>query len=251
MLIAIDNGHGLDTAGKRTPVMTDGRIIKEWEFNYPTAQKLGEELKRCGFKVLYVSDSEEDTPLKTRTDRANAAKADAFISIHYNAYKGVWGNHGGIETYYYPNALDGLELAKSVQYHLVKETGLSNRGVKSNNFHVLRESKMVAILAECGFMDSSEEAKLMLDESHQANCARAIAKGICDYFGVAYVPPKPKEEESQVEKIKVSIHGQQKEIEGFKKDGVNYIPIRFLEQLGYKVDWDSSTETVHIDYRKE
>jgi len=42
--IAVDNGHGLNTPGKRTPPMPDGRVIREWEFNYPTAQKLGKVL---------------------------------------------------------------------------------------------------------------------------------------------------------------------------------------------------------------
>ena len=45
---------------------------------------------------------------------------------------------------------------------------------------------MVSVLAECGFMDNLNEAKLMLDENYQMKCARAIAKGICKYFGVEY-----------------------------------------------------------------
>lgn len=250
-LIAIDNGHGLNTPGKRTPVMPDGRIIKEWEFNHPTAQKLGEELKRCGFDVLYVSDTKEDTPLKIRTDRANGSNADLFVSIHYNALNGVWGSHGGIETFYYPGATEGKRLAQLTQDHLIKETGSKNRGIKEANFHVLRTTKMLAILVECGFMDNLEEAKRMLNEKHQMNCAVGVAKGICEYFGVAYVPPKAKEEGLQTGKIKINIHGHQKEIEGFKKDGINYVPIRFLEQLGYKIDWNKGMETVLIDYAKE
>lgn len=186
MLIAIDNGHGFNTSGKSTPIMIDGRVIKEWEFNYPTAKKLGEILNYNGFDVLFVSDTEEDTPLNTRTSKANQAKADAYVSIHFNALQGVWGNHGGIETYHYPNSTEGKKLADLVQEELIKETGLRNRGVKSADFHVLRETNMVAILAECGFMDNLEEAKLMIDVNHQLKCARGIAKGICKYFGVEY-----------------------------------------------------------------
>ena len=92
--VAVDNGHGLNTPGKRTPAMPDGRVIREWEFNYPTAKKLGEVLKRCGLDVVFVSDTEKDTELSVRVQRANNAKADVFVSIHYNAYKGVWGTHG-------------------------------------------------------------------------------------------------------------------------------------------------------------
>lgn len=185
-LIEIDNGHGLYTLGKRTPKFPDGKVIKEWEFNYPTAKKLGELLKYNGFNIIYVSDTEEDTPLSVRTKKANDAKADLFVSIHFNAYQGIWGSHGGIETYHYPNSLKGKELADLIQEELIKETGLRNRGVKSANFQVLRETNMVSILAECGFMDNLDEAKLMIDENYQMKCARAIAKGICKYFGVEY-----------------------------------------------------------------
>jgi len=54
---------------------------------------------------------------------------------------------------------------------------------------------MVSILVECGFMDNIEEAKLMLDENYQMKCARAIAKGICKYFGVEYKEETQKEDE--------------------------------------------------------
>jgi len=54
-----------------------------------------------------------------------------------------------------------------VQAELVKATGLRDRGIKADNFYVLRETKMPAILCECGFMDNMEEAKLMLDENYQ------------------------------------------------------------------------------------
>jgi len=186
MLIAIDNGHGINTPGKRTPAMLDGKVIKEWEFNYPTAKKLGELLKYNGFDILFVSDTEEDTPLSTRTKKANDVKADLFVSIHFNAYQGVWGSHGGIETYHYPNSVKGKELSGLIREELIKETGLRDRGVKSANFQVLRDTNMVSVLAECGFMDNLDEAKLMLDENYQMKCARSIAKGICKYFNVEY-----------------------------------------------------------------
>ncbi len=191
MLIAIDNGHGLNTPGKRTPSFPKtGQVIKEWEFNYSTAKRLGNLLRYNGFNIIYVSDTDQDTPLSVRTKKANNVKADLFVSIHFNAYQEAWGNHGGIETYHYPNSTKGKELADLVQDELIKETGLRNRGVKSANFQVLRETNMVSVLAECGFMDNLDEAKLMLDENYQLKCARAIAKGICKYFGVEYKEEK-------------------------------------------------------------
>lgn len=186
MLIAIDNGHGISTPGKRTPMMADGKVIKEWEFNYPTAKKLEEILKYNGFTTLMVSDTEQDTPLSVRVKKANDAKADLFISIHFNAYQGIWGSHGGIETFHYPNSTTGKRLADLIQEELIRETGLRNRGVKTADFQVLRGTRMPSALVECGFMDNLDEAKLMLDEVYQLKCATAIAKGICRYFNIEY-----------------------------------------------------------------
>jgi len=190
-LVAIDNGHGLNTPGKQTPIFPDGTITKEWEFNYPTAKKLGSLLEAQGIKVIYVSPTEQDTLLKHRTDLANQAKADLFVSIHYNGYRGVWGSHGGIETYHYPGAEKGYALATSVQKELIKKTGWRDRGVKTADFHVLRESKMPAILVECGFMDNPEEAALMVEESHQNRCAEAIYQGILSYLGIPLKEASP------------------------------------------------------------
>lgn len=251
MLIAIDNGHGYNTAGKRTPVMPDGKVIREWEFNYPTAKKLGEILKHNGFEVVFVSDTEEDTPLKSRTDKANAEKADIFVSIHFNAYQGVWGTHGGIDTFHYPNSAKGQELAKLVQEELIKGTGLRDRGVKAENFQVLRETTMPAILCECGFMDNSEEAKFMLDQEYQLKCARSIAKGICRYFGVEYKEPVVVQEEEKADIIKLNLHGRELQVEGKFENKTNYIPVRFLENVGYKIDWDNENKIVLINYKGE
>lgn len=74
-LVALDDGHGSTTPGKRTPVIPElGRSIKENEFNKAVVNYLNQELKRCGFRTLLVADGDSDVPLSTRTKRANAAK---------------------------------------------------------------------------------------------------------------------------------------------------------------------------------
>ena len=55
---------------------------------------------------------------------------------------------------------------------------------------ILRQTTMPAILIEYGFMDYEKEAKLMLDKKHQEKCAEAVAKAVCEYFGVTYVAKK-------------------------------------------------------------
>ncbi len=180
--IAIDNGHGKNTAGKRVP----DDSMREWDFNHATAKYLNEELKYNNFKTLMVSDTSEDTPLKTRTNKANNAKVDLFVSIHANAYLGTWGNAHGIETFAYKSNTKGDKLAKLVQEELIKATKLTDRGVKYNNLHITRETTMPAILCECGFMDNKDEAKLLKSDSYRKTCAKAICKGFCRYFNIEY-----------------------------------------------------------------
>lgn len=183
-LVCVDPGHGINTPGKRTPVIPElGRSIKEYEFNKPVAYYLRQELERCGFRTMLATIDDNDTPLSTRTNRANAANADIYVSIHYNA-----GGGSGVETYHYPGSTNGRRLAQCIHKYVIQGTPQRDRGVKSANFHVLRETKMPAVLVEYGFMDDPGliEARRMLDPSFQKECAVETAKGICEYFGVPY-----------------------------------------------------------------
>lgn len=194
-LIAIDAGHGPNTAGKRTPYIASlGRTIKEFEFNNPTAKYLNEELKRCGFRTLVTYSEREDTPLRTRTNRANNAKADLFISIHFNAYKGVFNPNGpsGFSAHVYlgNSKTKSGQFARIALKHLAKGTPQKNRGIVEQNLHVVRETKMPAVLFECGFMDHPTEALLMINKSFQKEVACELAQAVCEFYGIKYVPEK-------------------------------------------------------------
>ena len=180
--IGINNGHGKNTAGKRVP----DDSMREWDFNYATAKYLKKELEYNNFKTIMISDTSEDTPLKTRTNKANNAKVDLYVSIHANAHLGTWGDANGIETFAYKAGSIGDKIAKLVQEELIKATGLRDRGVKYNNLHETRETTMPSILCECGFMDNKKEAELLKSDSYRKKCAKAIAKGICRHYGVTY-----------------------------------------------------------------
>jgi N-acetylmuramoyl-L-alanine amidase len=194
-LIALDAGHGMNTAGKRTPPIPSlgGRVIRENEFNHAVVGFLKTELERCGFKTLITSPfPQEDRALYERTRLANTLKADAFISIHYNAMDGKFDGAGkdpeGLGLYIYKGSVKSRKLAESIMKFLPNGTVQKNQGIREANFHVLRETKMVAVLSENGFMDNEKEAVLMINPSFQKEVAREHAMGICDYFGVKYVP---------------------------------------------------------------
>ena len=182
-LIAIDNGHGLNTAGKRCP----DDSMREWQFNYATAKYLKEELEYNGFTTLMVSDTSVDTPLATRVTRINNAKADMSISIHANALQDTqWVTANGIETFAYSSTSKGNTIAKLVQEELIKATGLRDRGVKYNTLYMTRKPNCPAILCECGFMDNLKEANLLKSDDYRRKCAKAMCKGICRYYGITY-----------------------------------------------------------------
>jgi len=193
-LVALDDGHGMDTPGKRTPVFPEGSGLKsetgnymhENEFNRAVVAKCKVHLERCGINVLLVAPTDADTPLQERTNLANSKGADIYVSVHANASTGTWGSAKGVETYHYPGSTKGKKLAEAIHKRLIGGTKQVDRGVKEANYHVLRETKMPACLIEAAFMDNLEEAKLLLSDAFRIECAEEIARGICDYLGVSY-----------------------------------------------------------------
>lgn len=183
--IAVDDGHGIDTKGKQTP---DG--YKENEFNHWTKELLVNELIRNGFEVIDCSPNRLDNSLSNRVSIANKALANIFISIHFNALKGIWGAWGGIETFCYQFGYQSEKIARLVHKYLLLGTKLKDRKVKSANFYVLRNTKMPAILCECGFMDNKKEAELMKSDLYRKECAIEICKGICEYYKKSYIAEK-------------------------------------------------------------
>ena len=190
MLVAISDGHGMETAGKRTPLLPNGMVMRENEFNRAVKRYLDVELKRCGLRTLFVASGDTDVPLIERTNLANLMQASIYVSIHANAFDGVFNatDPKGVETYHYPGSVEGKKLAEAIHKQLIKGVSQTNRGVKSSNFHELRETTMPAVLVEAGFMDNLEEAMLLLDDSFRREVAREIAMGVCDYLNVPYIP---------------------------------------------------------------
>ncbi|CRK81450.1 N-acetylmuramoyl-L-alanine amidase [Neobacillus massiliamazoniensis] len=179
MKIMLDAGHGYSTAGKRSP---DG--IREYEFTRMVAAYAKDILETYQNVTVYLAHSDaRDVPLQERTDDANRLMVDAYVSIHGNAYGTTWNDANGIETYVYlTKPKEAYELALKIQQHLVVMTGLRDRGVKTADFHVLRETHMTAALSECGFYTNKDEAARMKTEAFQRTCAQAIVQGIADQY---------------------------------------------------------------------
>ncbi len=242
--ISIDDGHGVETPGKRTPQFADGSIMKENEFNKIVAGYLEFALKRCGFAVVQTAPENDDVPLSVRAKRANQANSDLHISIHANAYGNSWNSANGIETFVY-NLRDTCSTgaAKAIQNEIIKATGLHDRGVKENsNLYILNSTKMPAVLVECGFMTNKKEAKLLRSDSYRRTIAEAICKGVCAYFGQAYKQPNnPQKEVYKVEQSKIIVDGKTYDINRILHEGNNWLKIREIaELLGYTVSYQGS-----------
>ncbi|MFJ7935898.1 N-acetylmuramoyl-L-alanine amidase [Sporosarcina sp. NPDC096371] len=187
--IVIDAGHGFNTPGKRSP--DDER---EWSFNNKVAQFAIAKLQLYeDVEILRVDDpiGRTDVPLTTRTNLANEWKADVYASIHHNSLNGQWGKHSGLETYTMDNPTanpKSVEIAGAIHPRVVMAMGISNRGMKRANFHVLRESAMPAFLTEGGFMDSTIDIVKLRDDSYLKAQGEAIAEGLAVYFKLRLKP---------------------------------------------------------------
>lgn len=239
MKIAIDDGHGMETAGKRTPAFSDGSVMRENEFNRAVVAYLHDELIRNGFSAVLTAPEDTDTSLATRVQRANDAKADCFISVHANAFGSQWNDANGIESFVYDlNDAKATRLARCIQHELIQTTGLRDRGVKGNpGLYVLRKTTMPAVLCECGFMTNVMEAKLLKSDAYRKKCAVAICRGICSYTGKVY-----QEEKSLVSIGSVIIENRTEDVDLILHEGRNYLSARDVGKLfGYEVSFQGST----------
>lgn len=232
-LVAIDAGHGMHTEGKQSVPMSKnlyidgelvrkkGKIIKENEWNRGVSEYLSAALKRCGIDTMFTADmtGKTDIPLSTRAKKANKYGADILISNHYNAIGSCakWQTKcKGLLVLRTKNCSNNsIKLGKLAVKHLEKDIdyeysyGLM-RDVDMSGFTlaILRQTTMPAILIEYGFMDYEKEAKLMLDKKHQEKCAEAVAKAVCEYFGVTYIAEKQETTKTQYLRVlqNVNVH---------------------------------------------
>ena len=153
------------------------------------ALQVGKLLSAQGADVLYSRTGDVFVDLPERAAMANRLGAHVFVSIHINSATNTAAR--GIETYSYPGSAPGERLARSIQNAIVQAKVFGhNRGIKTANFAVLRETAMPAALVELGFIVNAQDAKLLGER--QADIAQAIAKGIMGYLGVQPKAPAPK-----------------------------------------------------------
>jgi N-acetylmuramoyl-L-alanine amidase len=179
------------------------------------------------YKVYLTRTIDSDVTLHKRSELADKIKADIFVSVHLNGSKSK-ASHG-FETFYLDNhndmAIKKIEevenaqllkedttinqilidliiaktapqskilagfVHKSIGRSIRKKFKLTDRGVKKALFYVLALSKRPAILLEAGFMTHNKEKWIMRDKKFQNAYAKAVARGIVQYFKSKTPPP--------------------------------------------------------------
>jgi N-acetylmuramoyl-L-alanine amidase len=176
-------GHALVTPGKQSP---DG--YKEWQVTSEIVKFVMRELEnyeRVSQKRIDDPDGESDLPLNKRCQLINTWGANVHIDYHLNAFESGWNNAGGTETYIHTTRpKEAAALAEKVQTNLVRELGFSNRGVKTANFQMVRETKMTAIIIEFAFMTNQNEAIKMRTLEYQKKAAMAVVDGLVAQYGL-------------------------------------------------------------------
>ncbi len=183
-LVVLDPGHGGRDTGAR------GKTLNEKEANLMIALRVGELLNNKGIEVEYTRTTDIYVELEERAAIANRLNAGLFVSIHNNASTDP--SKQGTETYYYAPVDNDLlflqlderkSLATNLHQQLATKLKRPDRGVKTANFSVLRNTTMPSALVECVFISNPDEEQMLQKDYFIQWIAEAIANGIAAYMG--------------------------------------------------------------------
>ena len=177
MKVILDNGHGRDTAGKRSP---DGRL-REYAYTREMARRIAQDLKRQGIDVSLLVPEDTDVPLKERVERANRIYAETgkqaiLVSIHVNAAGNgsTWFSARGWSVFVDPAASQDserlatsiAEAAGNIGLTVRRETGGRNYWVSS--LYICKHTNCPAVLTENLFQDNREDVDYLFERCGQA-----------------------------------------------------------------------------------
>lgn len=193
MIVLIDNGHGENTPGKRSP---DGRL-REWAYSREIADRVVCELRKKGIASERLVKEDTDVPLYERCRRANAiykesGKKAILISIHCNAAGsgGNWMNARGWSVFVSNNAsvksrklADALAQAAEAIPVIVR-VPMPMKKYWEQNLAICRDTSCPAVLTENFFQDNKEDVEYLLSREGKENIVRIHVEGIIKYLGL-------------------------------------------------------------------
>ena len=194
--IILDAGHGINTAGKRSP---DGRF-REYKFNRIIVNAIAEHLRLRGYEVHILVPEEEDIPLKERVRRANAltcrighpVQSTIIVSIHANAAGdgSQWMKARGWCAYTCKGHTLSDELAnclyKAARKHLpgqrIRSDYTDGDPDLEKNFNLLRNTFAAAVLTENLFFDNPQDLTFLESEEGQKAIVALHVEGIIEFL---------------------------------------------------------------------
>lgn len=189
MRVVIDPGH----AGRNIdPGAVNGKTgLQEADVALVISRLVKKYLLAVGYEVKLTRtdwEQEETDDLSYRTALANDWGADIFISLHCNSAANQ--SAEGFEVWTSLGNTLGDKLATCIYGQIAGEfpdwagrTDYSDGDPdKESRFYVLVHTDAPACLVEMAFISNDEEAVLLVDAAWQDRYARAIARGVTDYF---------------------------------------------------------------------
>lgn len=194
MKILIDNGHGENTPGKRSP---DG-LLREYSYVREIAEKVQKELSERGYDVERIVRETIDVPLTERTRRVNETCARygssnvILVSIHCNAAgNGDWMSARGWSAYTSKGNTKADTLA-SCLYTAAAEHLPAGMKIRSDwsdkdpdweeNFYILQKTKCPAVLTENLFQDNKDDVDFLLSDNGKQTIVKLHVEGIIKYI---------------------------------------------------------------------
>lgn len=181
-VIILDGGHGVDCAGKRSPIWGDGSQLLEWEFNRDIVRRIAAMLKAEGIKFEILVPEDNDVSLPERCRRANVIHADCgnnavLFSVHGNAGGGT-----GWECYTSVGQTKADAIATVLCNEAEKEFAPDGWKMrfdhtdgdpdKENQFYILKHTVCPAVLSENFFMDTEKDCRFMLSDAGRERIAK-------------------------------------------------------------------------------
>jgi len=180
LTIALDAGHGGWDSGAQ-----DGDR-REKDDNLRLAMHVNRELRARGLGVFCTRTDDSFISLAERARIANEKDADLFISLHRGAFPTKTEEAVGVAGYIYPTAsLETSGRAAQLALSALEEAGVQRMvGISRGNSPVLRRAEMPAFMLEVGFITNREDNRLF--DQNLDDYAKAIAKGVADFFGLSF-----------------------------------------------------------------
>lgn len=187
--VVIDPGHGGTDPGAAANGLVEKELNLEVGFRLRDLLLLDTQDTLGGgeWEVRMTRTSDATVSLAERVAIANTWPADRFVSIHHNAFSSSAAN--GTETFSFSSGTPAASLRDRVQEELLLALGLADRGPKTANFYVLRETQMPAVLSEGGFLTSPIDAAVLASPVAWQASAEAHLFALQRHFGLApYLP---------------------------------------------------------------